>query len=224
MALLLLLNSFYISSFFKFLIMTMDVSVAYRRLPIVKVNSFASSVGELMTNDLRFAPFAPEVALLKASNTAFTVSIAVANRGSEAQKAACQACKVATIEALDVLAFAVNAFSKGDEQIIKAAGFDTKKAAKSINEVPTPTNVTAKNDDRSGEASAKWKGNTAAVSYNVFYRAEGETDYKIGTHATACSAVLKGLTPKTYYDICIQAVGRKGLISEMTDPVTVLVS
>lgn len=204
--------------------MTMDVSLGYRKLPIVEVNSFASSVFQLMTDDARFAFLADKVTILGTKNAAFTAAIAVANRGSEAQRAARRVCQSEMIEALDVLAYDVNGFAKGDEQIIKAAGFDTKKAAKSINEVPMPTNVTAKNETRSGEASSKWKGSTAAVGYNVFYRAEGQTDFKLGVFVTACSAVLTGLTPKTDYDICIQAIGRKGLISEMTDYVTVSVT
>lgn len=202
----------------------MDVSLAYKKKPQAEFSSFATVVGQKMSSDLQFKPFEKEVGILLAKNAAFTSAITAAQGGNDVQKAAKRLCWDETIDAVDVLAFLVNITAKGDEQIIKAAGFEIKKVAKAINEVLIPTDVKVKNEDRSGEISATWKGNSAAVNYGLRYRAEGETEYRNDVFATACSVAVTGLKPKTYYDVCIQSLGRKNLKSEWTEPVTVLVS
>jgi hypothetical protein len=202
----------------------MDVSMAYKKKPQAEFSSFATVVGQKMSSDAQFKHLDKEIGILLAKNGAFTLSIAAAQGGNDAQKAFKRQCWDETINALDVLAFLVNIFANGDEQIIKAAGFELKKVAKAVTEVPMPTDFKGKNDERSTEASFTWKGSDAAVNYGLRYRTQGETAYQNGGFATACRVTLTGLTPKTYYEVCVQGLGRKNLESEWTEPVTVLVS
>jgi hypothetical protein len=204
--------------------MTMNVSQAYKRKPQAEQLSFASTVWQKMHDDDQFKHLSNEVTILGTNTAAFTAATAAAQGGNDAQKAAKKVCLTDMIDALDILAVHVNLLAKGDELIIKAAGFEVKKMAKSVTEVAMPTDVKVKNEDRMGEISSTWKGSSAAVNYGLRYRIEGETEYKNGVYATACAATITGLPPKTYVDVCVQAMGTKSLKSEWTEPVTVLVS
>jgi hypothetical protein len=204
--------------------MKMDVSLAYKKKPQAELLSFASTVWQKMRDDDQFKHLVAEITILGTKTAAFAAAIAAAQGGSDAQKAAKRVCWDETLEALDILAFLVNIFAKGDELTIKAAGFEVKKAAKSLSEVPMPTDLQVVNEPRTGEISTKWKGCTAAVNYGLRFRVEGETAYQNGTYATACYATIMGLPSKTYVEVCVQAMGTKSLKSEWTEPVSVLVS
>jgi hypothetical protein len=202
----------------------MDVSQAYKKKPQAEQLSFASTVWQKMHDDDQFKHLSNEIAILGTKTAAFTVATAAAQGGNDAQKAAKKVCLTEMIDALDILAVHVNLLAKGDELIIKAAGYEKRKAAKMVSEVPMPTDLQVINELRVGEISSKWKGSDVAVNYGLRYRIEGETEYKNGVYATACSATITGLPSKSYVEVCVQAMGTKSLKSEWTEPVSVLVS
>jgi hypothetical protein len=126
---------------------------------------------------------------------------------------------------LDALAHGVTGLAKGDVRVARAAAFDTPKERKSINEILLPTGLKATNiDDHTGWANVKWDKNTDIVNTGVEYQKKGEPDWKQGPFITGSSTILTGLEAGAYHYVRIYFNGRKGLRSDTTEPVMVLVS
>jgi hypothetical protein len=203
-----------------------DVAVkTYKKKPQAALNVFASTVQQLMFTDPQFATLMDNIKALKVDNDAFTVAIANALRGSDAQKDARNDAYKVVIDRLDSLAYGVNGIANGDERVARAAGFDTPAERTSIKELPIPTGLEASdNKEQTGSAKVKYDKAKGVVSTGVEYQKMGETAWQNGTFSTGSSAMLTGLDAGAYYNVRVYYIGRKELKSDPSDYVTVLVS
>ena len=203
-----------------------DVVVkTYKKKPQAVLNVFASTVQQLMFADPQFAPLMDSIKALKVENDAFTVAIANALRGSEAQRDIRNDAYDVVIDRLDLLAYGVNGVAKGDERVARAAGFDTPAERSAINELPIPTGLEASdNKEQSGSAKVKYNKAKGVVNTGIEYQKMGETAWQNGTFSTGSTAMLTGLEAGAYYNVRIYYIGRKELKSDPSDYVTVLVS
>lgn len=198
---------------------------SYKRMPQDKANSLANVIYQRMKDDLQFAHLLPFVTELKALNTAYEVASGNAADGGKKLTIIKNECFQALLDQLDEVADQVEMMAKGNTKIALDAGFELVAEPKSINSIATPTGLEAENDpDRTGEIIVKWKGDKNVVNFGLEYQKENETVWQNGTFSTSSTAVLKGLEAGVYYNVRIYANGRKGLKSNPTDYVTVLVS
>lgn len=79
---------------------------------------------------------------------------------------------------------------------------------------------------RKGFAKVGWDNDPDAVSTAVMWQVQGEADapWQNGTYSTANTTLVSDLPSGKYIAIKIYSTGRKGLKSDMTEPVIVLVS
>ena len=113
------------------------------------------------------------------------------------------------------------------EAFINGAGFEMVQAPtkKNLAFLEKPTNLSAVDIlGMAGAVKINFKKNEDTVNCGIEYLPDGETVWRNGTYTTASSTILTGLKSGTYVAIRIYGTGRKGLKSDVTEPVIVLVS
>jgi hypothetical protein len=111
--------------------------------------------------------------------------------------------------------------------LITGAGFDIRQVAarKNLAFLEKPTNLAAVDVlGFNGTAKVSCKKNSDTVSVGVEYQLKDDAAWQNGTFITGSSSLLTGLPSGTYVNIRVYGIGRKGLKSDPTDYVTVLVS
>jgi hypothetical protein len=198
---------------------------SFKKCTQEKGNSFANVICQRMKSDPRFELLMPYVNELKTRNTAFELATAEASDGGKVLTRIKNDCYTAVMEQLDDVADQVEFLAKGDELVALAAGFELIQAAKSINDITMPLNVIVENDnEHTGVAIVKYKADKNAVNTGVESQKVGETTWQNGTFSTSNMATLTGLEAGAYYNVRLYSNGRKGLQSDKTEPVMVLVS
>ena len=198
---------------------------SYKRMKQDKANSFANVIHQRMKDDPQFAHLLPAVTELKTRNTAFELADANAADGGKKLTIIKNECFQAMLDQLDEVADGVEFMAKGDTKIALDAGFELVAEPRSINSIATPTGLTAEdNKDYTGYVNVKCKPDKDVVNYGIEYQKAGATTWQNGTTSTSSSVTLTGLEAGAYYNVRIYANGRKGLKSDPTVPVTVLVS
>ncbi len=137
-------------------------------------------------------------------------------------------CYQTFIEKLDLVADAVEKKANGDYKISQNAGFDTPSTTKrSIDFLEMPTGLKAEDvKGRKGFAKVGWDNDPDAISTAVMWQVQGEADapWQNGTYSTANTTLVPGLPSGKYVAFKVYSTGRKGLKSDATEPVIVLVS
>lgn len=205
-----------------------NVSRAYRYKPHPETHSFGTTMYNSMNGNPLFASLKPMVDDFKVSNDAFGIAIANALIGGKPSTIIKKECYDVVIDKMDDIAVEVNKLAKGDEKIIMAAGFEVKSTStRSVDYLETPTGLKA--DDvkgRKGFIKVGWDKDPDSVNTAIEYQVQGEADapWQNGTYSTASSSLVSGLPSGKYVAVRIYSMGRKGLKSDTTEPVTVLVS
>jgi hypothetical protein len=203
--------------------MKKKVSRAFKKMQQAKLSTFSNTIGMRMSEDVQFSSFKTDVDALKALNDALSIALSNAADGGKSLTVIKDRCLVAVIEKLDQLANDVERFADGDEVIIMAAGFEVRAAPVEIKEISTPTNLTVINAPRTGEIKACWENQYGVVNYGILYQLQGETEWKNGTYSTTREVILSGFVPGSIVNVKIYAMGRRGLKSDNTEPVSVMV-
>ncbi len=203
------------------------VSRAYRRLNHADANSFGTTLYLRMSDNALFTSLKPMVDALKVANDGLDVAIANAKEGGKATTIAKKESFDVVIDKMDELAIEVNRIAKGDEKIVLTSGFEVKTTASrsSIDNLDMPTNLKAEDTPgKKGQAKISFKKDPNAVSTALEYQVQGEETWQNGTYSTSSSANLTGLPSGKYISVRVYSTGRKGLKSDTTEAVTVLVS
>jgi hypothetical protein len=212
------------SCYIKCLTVNNIILLSYKRLSQAELNTFATTVGQKMTDNVQFAPFKNYVEELKATNYLFAVALANAKRGSQEQVAVKNDCLTTVIRCLDRLAHEVNGLADGDTKIGLASGFDVVKSTPTVvTDISMPTNLTVRNAEATGTLKLTWTGNAAAVNYGIEYQVKGEEIWRNGTYSTSQSALLSGLPSGEVVAVKVRGLGRKQMKSEWTEPVSMIV-
>jgi hypothetical protein len=127
------------------------------------------------------------------------------------------------IDQLIDLADSVEKLAKGDDVVVIAAGFEVRPEPVAIKEISTPTNLSIVNAPKTGEVKLTWKRDYGVVNYGILYQIQGEIEWKNGTYSTTREAILSGFVPGTIVNAKIYALGHRGLKSDATEPVSVMV-
>jgi uncharacterized protein (UPF0128 family) len=116
--------------------------------------------------------------------------------------------------------------AKGEKWIIEAAGFDAIDPKKTIvTALDTPTDVRVLNAaNLSGALEISFKSVAHARYYNVLAMYEDEKEYRILANKTTTKVLLKGLIAKKRITIVICACGANGLMSELSESISIIIS
>ncbi len=116
--------------------------------------------------------------------------------------------------------------AKGEKWIIEAAGFDAIDPQKTvIMSLDTPIEVRVLNaPNLSGALEISFKAVAHARYYNVLAMYEDEKEYRIFANKTTTKVLLKGLTVKKRITIVICACGSNGVMSELSEPFSIIVA
>lgn len=197
----------------------------FKRMTQDKANSFANVVYQRMKDDPQFLSLLPVVTELKVRNTAFEVAAANAADGGKKFTMIKNECFEALINQLDDVADHVEFLAKGDEKMALDAGFELIAAAKSVMDIVMPVVLKAENDpDHTGVALFKLQVDKNAVTTNVEYQKMGDTAWQNGAFTTSSTATVKVAEVGITYNFRFYSNGRKGLQSDKTESVMVLVS
>ena len=203
------------------------VSRAYRRLPHADANSFGTTLYLKMSDNALFTALKPMVDELKVANDNLSAAIADAKAGGKTSTIVKKESFETVIDKMDELAIEVNRIAKGDEKIVLTSGFEVRTTASrsSIDSLDMPTNLKAEDiSGKKGQAKITFKRDPNAVSTALEYQVQGEEMWQNGTYSTSGSAILSGLPSGKYISVRVYSTGRKGLKSDTTEAVTVLVS
>jgi hypothetical protein len=203
--------------------MKMLISRSFNRMPQAKLTNFSSTVYMRMSEDPQFVGFKNSIDELKVLNEALSVALSNAADGGKALTVIKDRCLEAVVNRLGYLANDVEELAKGDEVIVLAAGFEVRLAPTPIKDISIPSNLTVVNAPRSGEIKASWKTQYGVVNFGILYQIQGETEWRNGTYSTSKEVILSGFNPGTVVSVKIYAIGNRGLKSDATEPVSVMV-
>lgn len=203
--------------------MKKSISRTFKRMPQAKVSIFSVSIFTRMSENPIFIEFKDTVAELKVLNDDLSIALSNAVDGGRPLTIIKDRCLDAVKSKLDDLADDVDRFSKGDEVIIMAAGFEVRAEPVEIKEISTPSNLVIVNAPKTGEVKLTWKREYGVVNYGILYQLQGETEWRNGTYSTSREVILTGFTPGSIVSAKIYAMGRRGLKSDATEPVSVMV-
>jgi hypothetical protein len=198
---------------------------SYKKYGQDKGNSFVNIICQRMKNDPQFADMMAYVNELKSLNTAYELAAADAADGGKTLTRVKNDAYVLVMNQTDEVADQVELLAKGDELVALAAGFDLSSESSSTNELVMLTGLTVTNiTERSGCVKAKWDVNRGALVFAFEHQIKGETTWTNGTYGTGTNAEITGLPVGVYVYVRAFAIGRKGVKTDYTEPVLVLVS
>ena len=109
-------------------------------------------------------------------------------------------------------------------RVLEAAGFEVRKARGTLTSVAAPMSLTATNLDRKGEAYLSWSPVAGSSIFGIEKRKKGETVWQNGDYATASFATIKNIESGTWMEFRVITKATKGITSDWSAVVEVLVS
>ena len=201
---------------------------SYKNGSQAKGYEVGDNVCQRMNGNAQFVHEQLLVDALKVTKGLYEAAKADASTGDSIKIGIKNDCYKAFIAQLDLVADAVEAKANGDIKIAQDAGFDTLSTTRrSIDFLETPTGLKAEDvRGRKGFIKVGWANDPDVVSTAVIYQVQSEADapWLNGTYSTANSTLVSGLPSGKYVAVKIYSTGRKGLKSDATEPVIVLVS
>lgn len=125
---------------------------------------------------------------------------------------------------IKVLGGYVQANCKGDANIILSAGFEVVASPTPVEELAMPQGFRALLTNHEGQVPLRWFTVKDAVNYQVEMNAVGpETDnWEPLAITSKTRALADGLNSAKYYWFRVRAIGRKGLLSPLSEVVKAL--
>jgi hypothetical protein len=197
---------------------------AYKRKSQAEGSSICFIVYQSMSTDPQFAPYKDKVDDMKTRRDAYEVANAKAVNGGSILIGQKNTAFDFFIEQMDKVADDVEMLADGDSSIAQAAGFPIVKAAEAVTDLSMPKGLEVVNAERTGAIKLTWKPDPSAINYGIETQVEGSAVWQNGTYSTSSrNNILTGYTSGAYLLVRIYSIGRRGLKSEATDPVRVLV-
>ncbi len=201
---------------------------SYKNGSQAKGYEVGANVYQRMNGNTQFANEQLLVDALKAAKELYEAAKGNASTGDFIKIGIKNDCFKTFIVQLDLVADAVDAKANGNIKIAQDAGFDiVSTTRRSIDFLEMPTGLKAEDvKGRKGFIKVGWDNDPDVVSTAVMWQVQGEADapWQNGTYSTASSTLVSDLPSGKYVAIKVYATGRKGLKSDVTEPVVVLVS
>jgi hypothetical protein len=194
-----------------------------------KLSPFANNIIQRMSSDMRFDSLKTDVDTLKTIYADFQAATGIATKGGTDRKEVRDASIKSLTGQLRVVGLKVELLADGDTQLILAAGFPVRQernATPSVENLIKPTGLRAfkKEDDPSGLVRLEWNPVPGSVNYAVEHQVQGSEPWRNGLYSTRIGAVITGLTPGTFVNFVVYAIGRHDKKSEKSSSVGIWVS
>ncbi|MFM2269479.1 MAG: hypothetical protein RL757_2920 [Bacteroidota bacterium] len=201
------------------------VSFGFRQLPINKLIVFLTNVVKSMTAEKMFLTWTLDVEELQ-NDINNVVSHQKPEPMTKLERTLLENAVSQLLFQGSRVAMMAELTSKGEKWIIEAAGFDALEPRKSvITSLDTPTDVRVLHVvNLSGALEISFKPVPNARYYNILGMYEDETEYRIIANQTTTKVLLKGLTVKKRITIVICACGSNGVMSELSEPFSIIVA
>ncbi len=176
-----------------------------------------------MTSNPNFPTPDPTLAVVGTAHDEFDAAVSGLDGSSDAF--ALRDVKRAALTAvMRDLAVYVQKASGGDLVKILSSGFPVQKERQPVAELDRPQNMRLSRPGMSGQLKARCTPVDNAVSYQWRWATTtAPTNFTmVEPPTTAASVLLEGLTPGVYYTAQVRAIGTKGLMSEWSDPSTLM--
>lgn len=125
---------------------------------------------------------------------------------------------------LKELAGYVQANCDNDRDKVLSAGFEFRADSRPVEKLEMPQALRAQLTDFSGQVPLRWKKVPNAVNYQVFSSTDPNEpkSWELVAFTSRTSYTVEALQSATFYWFRVQALGRKGLQSPVSDPVRAL--
>ncbi len=113
----------------------------------------------------------------------------------------------------------VQAQSKGDEGKILSAGFEVRRRGNPIERLGDVQNLRPQITNFEGEVDLRWNPVANATNYQVYANTQGpeeKTGWELVAYTSRSQYVVQALESGRFYWFRVQALGRKGLRSPMS--------
>ena len=123
------------------------------------------------------------------------------------------------------LAGLVQQQSGGDEAKILSAGFDVRRRGTPVDKLSTVENLRPVLTPFTNQVVLRWKAERNAANYEVFINREDptkEASWERVAFTSRATCTVDGLESARHYWFRVQAIGRKGLMSPMSQVIKVL--
>ena len=210
----------------------LTILLTHKSLDQYKIKARAELHIDKMDGNKTYADLQPEIETTKSAFATYASALLKSDGGSSEDKEARRIARTNLDTAITLLAkgteYKANKLPKGeDEAFAKGAGFVVKQPSvrKNLLFLEKPTNlVGADVSGFDGAAKASWIKNEDTVSVCIEFQLTLDAPWQTGPSFTASSGVITGLPSGTYVYLRIYGMGRKGLRSDATASVRVLVS
>ncbi len=201
------------------------VVMSYKKLPQSELATFTNNVVLRMTTNPIFASLSAPVAELKIQLVRFQESLSQAVNGGKVNTLHKDTCKAAMLDQLDSVARQLDVLSNEVEAVVLAAGFEVRKTPVAITEIAAPTGLIA-NDikGRTGEVYLTWSPVPGSAIFGIQRRKKGDEIWQNGDYSTASNITLKGLPSGATMEFQVVTKATKGISSDWSQTVEVLVS
>jgi hypothetical protein len=200
----------------------------YKRMAQDALVTYVKNITKLMTADAQFASADTEVAKLDKLLADYEVALKENLIGGRITTILKNDSKKALIKQINGVAQLVTIIAEGSESVILAAGFDVAKSATQFNELEAPILLDVNNEKATGVATLHFEKVAGGKNYNIEHRIVVEgvpaTEWLNGEYATTARHRIKGLECGKYHEFRIRAIGSRGLVSDWSNSVEVLVS
>lgn len=145
--------------------------------------------------------------------------------GGKVNHQAKRAAEAAVRDIIRELAGLVQQQSGGDEAKILGAGFDVRRRGKPVDKLGTPENLRPLITGNLGEVSLAWNGMPDVTNFQVFSCSTDpgrEDAWQLVAFTSKTKYTVTGLESARYHWFRIRAIGRKGLVSQMSQVVKAL--
>lgn len=133
--------------------------------------------------------------------------------------------EVAVRDILRELAGLVQQQSSGNEGKILSAGFDVRRRGKPVDKLATVENLRSVLTPFRNQVVLRWNNERNAANYEVFINREDpnkEASWERVAITSRATCTVDGLESVRHYWFRVQAIGRKGLLSPMSQIIKVL--
>ena len=200
------------------------IVLSFKQMNDADLAKFTTDVRTKMKADAQFAVLKPFVSDLDVCADAFDVAGTNATNGGSMFIKEKNRKFDGLTDQLTKTAVQVEIIADGDEDVALAAGFEVVKPAKPITELATPANLSVINVDRSGSVKLTWASVAGALTYAVERKESADGVWLNGDYSSAKSLILSNLKPGTNITFRVRALGRKGLVSEFSQEVSLWVA
>jgi hypothetical protein len=203
--------------------MQRTVLMSFKTKPQAEIILFTANVIQKMDGNPDYLVHQEKINALKPISLAFREAFAAASNNDELLNMVKDRKHLDLLKQLEIMAVDVDDIAKGDKEYIVGAGFEVRKEAQALTQLPTPTGFKAFNHEDNGSITLKWDKVPNRLNYAVEMRIVGEQTWQTVALPTLNTCTINGLTRGLHVEFRVRAAGTKNITSSFTRVIDVYV-